>query len=117
MAAKEHPVDVHDAILTTLRADIDDHENRLRVLEKVSNEREIRIQNLYENIGAIKLLVEQLGIKMDKLSENIDAKLNLAVSDLDTRLKKLEGADGDKWKKFIWLVITAIVAGIMGYLL
>jgi len=54
---------------------------------------------------------------MDKLSENIDAKLNGAVSDLDARLKKLEGADGEKWKQFVWIVIAAIVAGVIGYLI
>jgi len=114
---KEHPIDSHETILQALRTDSDDHEARIRVLEKASNEREVQIRNLYENVGAIKLLVEQLGIKMDKLSENIDAKLNGAVSDLDARLKKLEGADGEKWKQFVWIVIAAIVAGVIGYLI
>ena len=112
MPPKDHATEVEG-----LRKDVDDHENRIRVLEKVSAGREEQIKNLYENVGAIKLLVEQLGAKMDKLSENIDAKLNGAVSDLDKRLKKLEGADGEKWKQFVWIVIAAAVAGVIGYLI
>ena len=112
MPPKDHATEIEG-----LRKDVDDHEGRIRVIEKVSAGREEQIKNLYENVGAIKLLVEQLGNKMDKLSENIDAKLNGAVSDLDKRLKKLEGADGEKWKQFVWIVIAALVAGVIGYLI
>lgn len=117
MTAKEHPVSAHEEILSTLRRDVDDQETRIRLLEKVSTAREEQIKNLYENVGAIKLLVEQLGIKMDKLAENIELKLNVAVADLDKRIKTLEAADGEKWKKFVWIIIASIVSLIVGYLL
>lgn len=114
---KDHPVEAHAEQLSSLRRDSDDHEVRLRNLEKVSAAREEQIKGLYENVGAIKLLVAQLGEKMDKLSENIDAKLNSAVSDLDKRLKTLESADGEKWKQAVGYVLAALAAAFVGWLI
>jgi len=109
-----HPVEKHESLLSDLRKITDDHEARLRVLEIGSVQRIEQIKGLYENTGAIKILLSQFGEKLDKMSENIDAKLQAAVSDLDKRLRSLERVDGEKWKQAVGYVLIAVIAGVVG---
>lgn len=109
-----HPVEKHEAVLAEIRKTLDDHEMRLRTIELSSTQKVEQIKGLYENVGAIKLLFTQLGDKLDKLSENIDAKLQVAVSELDKRLRKIESADGEKWKQVVGYVLIAVIAGVVG---
>jgi len=109
-----HPVEKHESVLAEIRKNLDDHETRLRTVELSSTQKVEQIKGLYENIGAIKTLLSQLGDKLDKLSENIDAKLQVAVSDLDKRLRSLEKVDGEKWKQAVGYVLIAVIAGVVG---
>ena len=106
-----------DEIMKQMRSDIDDHELRLRCLEKVSAGREEQVKTLYENVGAIKALVAQLDTKMDAMMNNIESKLQKALDDIDKRLKKLETADGEKWKQAVWIVFALVVGGAFGKML
>ena len=104
-------------VSSQLRRDVDDHELRLRCLEKVSAGREEQVKTLYENVGAIKALVAQLDTKMDAMMNNIESKLQKALDDIDKRLKKLETADGEKWKQAVWIVFALVAGGVFGKML
>lgn len=111
-----HSVDQHTEQLASLRRDVDDHESRLRVVEAASAKREEQIKNFYENIGAIKALISQIDTKMDAMMSNLERELKEALQGLDKRLKKLEEADGEKWKQAVWIVFALVVGAIVGRL-
>ena len=111
-----HPVDQHTEQLVGLRRDVDDHESRLRVVEAASAKREEQIKNFYENIGAIKALIAQIDTKMDNVMGNLEREIKTALEGLDDRLKKLEMADGEKWKQAVWIVFALVAGGVVGML-
>lgn len=103
-----------------------DHEKRLRELERLSNERTIKLLNFDERFASILKAIENLTEKVDDMKDNFDArllemetrineKIEKLSSEVDDRLKPLEQADGEKWKKFVWLVVSAAIAGAVGY--
>lgn len=55
-------------------------------------------------ISSIKELAVEVKYMRNALNETIE------------RLNKLESKDGDKWDKFKWILVTAIVGIIVGYL-
>ena len=57
-----------------------------------------------ELIVAIKELAVETKYMREELNETVD------------RLNKLESRDGDKWDKFKWLIVTALVSIILGYI-
>jgi len=101
-----------DEVMKQMRADIDDHEDRLRVVERSSTERKVQYENLLENLGGIKALIAQIDTKVGVSMQNLEKDIKQALEGLDKRLKKLESADGEKWKQAVWLVIALV----MGYL-
>ena len=44
------------------------------------------------------------------MEERIDIKIMSLTANVNQRLRPLEQADGEKWQKFIWLLVGAIVA-------
>lgn len=57
-----------------------------------------------ELIVAIKELAVETKYMREELNETVE------------RLNKLENKDGDKWDKFKWLIVTALVSIILGYI-
>lgn len=55
-------------------------------------------------IVAIKELAIETKYMREELNETVE------------RLNKLENKDGDKWDKFKWLIVTALVSIILGYI-
>ena len=107
---KEHPIAEHEQTMEVLRKDIDDHETRLRVVEKVSVERHVQYQNLLEAISDIKTLISHIDKKMEAANLKLEQDIKLTLDGFDKRLKKLEAADGEKWRQAVW-IIFALVAG------
>jgi len=117
----------HDEeLITSHKATLLDHEKRLRDLEKASNERTVKLLNFDEKFAAILKAVENLAEKVDEMKDNFDSQLlqvesriNIKIDNLakefDERLKPLENADAEKWRRLVWLVIGAIVTTAAGY--
>jgi len=112
----------HDEVL------IVDHEKRIRELERLSNERTVKMLNFDEKFSAILKAIEQLTSKVDEMKENFDdkliqmearinAKIQALATEVNERIKPLEAADGEKWRKFVWLVVGALVVGAVGYVI
>jgi methyl-accepting chemotaxis protein len=86
-------------------------EHRLTAVDDRSRSNARRIEELAEGIkennnliGAIKELAVETKYMREDLNETIE------------RLNKLESKDGDKWDKFKWLLVTALVSIILGYI-
>ena len=88
-----------------------DFEHRLTEVDDRSRSNTKRIDELAEAIkensnliGAIKELAVETKYMRGDLNETIE------------RLNKLESKGGDKWDKFKWLIVTALVSIILGYI-
>lgn len=88
-----------------------DFEHRLTVVEdransntKRLNEHDDAIKGNGELIVAIKELAIETKYMREELNETVE------------RLNKLESRGGDKWDKFKWLIVTALVSIILGYI-
>lgn len=88
-----------------------DFEHRLTAVEDRSrsntnrlNEHDEAIKENSELIVAIKELAIETKYMREELNETIE------------RLNKLENKNGDKWDKFKWLIVTALVSIILGYI-
>jgi predicted RNase H-like nuclease (RuvC/YqgF family) len=111
-----HPLKQHEQIMNQLRLDVDDHENRLRVIEKALTEQTERTKTLYETVGAIKVLIEQLSGKMDKFMDSVEAEVGAGLAKLESRIQKLEAADGEKYRQVIVYVIEAVIGLVLGFI-
>lgn len=122
-------MDSHDdELISNHKATLADHEKRIRDLERVSAERTVKLLNFDEKFGAILKGIDQVTTKVDEMKDNFDSRLlemearinakiqNLAA-EVNDRIKPLEDADGEKWRKFVWLIIGALVAGAVGYMI
>ena len=80
-------------------------------------EEEHRRQNhrISENAEAIKN-IGALTIAVEKMANNMELMIQ-EQKDQGQRLKILEARDGEKWRKLVWYVFTAIIGGLIGYML
>lgn len=85
-----------------------EHEEFRRRLEEENKRQDARIGILEESvqqIGALATSVEKLALSMQKEQEK-----------QGKRLEVLEGRDGEKWRKVMGYIATAIVGVVLGYL-
>ena len=93
-----------------VRSDIFDE--RLRRVDDENSRQNKRIDKLegtIEKIGELASSVQLLAQNMALMKDELTRQGN--------RLDDIEAEPGEKWKRFTWLVITAIAGGIVGYIL
>lgn len=74
-----------------------------------------RIEALENNMNQI--IVQQL-TTLTTTIERLDISVGNLLkeqSELGERLKKLENQDGEKWRKAVWYVFTAILGAALGF--
>lgn len=89
-----------------------EHEEFSRRLEDWNKRQDKRIELLEDNvreIGALTLSVHELATSVERMVKEQERQ--------GQRLETLEGRDGAKWRKFVGYVASALVAGIVGFLL
>ena len=79
-------------------------DDRSKSNTKRLNEHENAIKQNSQLIVAIKELAIETKYMREELNETVE------------RLNKLESKGGDKWDKFKWLIVTALVSIIVGYI-
>ena len=79
-------------------------EDRAKSNTRRIDEHDEAIKENNDLIGAIKELAIETKYMREDLNETIE------------RLDKLESKDGDKWEKFKWLILTAVVSIVVGFL-
>lgn len=86
-------------------------EHRLTAVEDRSKSNTLRLgehdEAIKENSELI-VAIKELAIETKYMRE----ELNQTVE----RLNKLENKNGDKWDKFKWLIVTALVSIILGFI-
>lgn len=79
----------------------DEHARQNRRIDKL----ESAYERLTDLASAVQLLAQNMGAMKDELKEQ------------GKRLEEIEKEPGEKWKKLVWLIITAVAGGIVGYLI
>lgn len=69
------------------------------------NERIEELEKTVHQINALTISVEKMAISMDGMLREL--------TEQSERMKKLEGRDGENWKKVISTLITGIVGGLV----
>lgn len=121
---------MHDdnELVESHKATLADHEKRIRDLERVSAERTVKLLNFDERFAAILKALENLTEKVEEMKQNFDdqllqmetrinTKIQALSNEMNDRIKPLEAADGEKWRKFVWLVFGALIAATIGYVI
>ena len=88
-----------------------EHEEFRRRLEEENQRQDTRIGILEESvrqIGALATSVEKLALSMQSMLKEQEKQ--------GKRLEVLEGRDGEKWRKVMGYITTAIVGVVLGYL-
>ena len=88
-----------------------EHEEFRRRLEEENKRQDTRIGILEDSvrqIGALATSVEKLAVSMQSMLKEQEKQ--------GKRLEALEGRDGEKWRKVMGYIATAIVGIVLGYL-
>lgn len=85
-----------------------EHEEFCRRLDAENARQNERIEELEETVHQINALT----ISVEKMAINMDGMLR-ELTEQSERMKKLEGRDGENWKKVISGLITGIVGGLV----
>ena len=88
-----------------------EHEEFRRRLEEENKRQDTRIGILEDSvrqIGALATSVEKLALSMQSMLKEQEKQ--------GKRLEVLEGRDGEKWRKVMGHIATAIVGVVLGYL-
>lgn len=88
-----------------------EHEEFRRRLEEENKRQDTRIGILEDSvrqIGALATSVEKLAVSMQSMLKEQEKQ--------GKRLEALEGRDGEKWRKVMGHIATAIVGIVLGYL-
>jgi hypothetical protein len=112
----DHPIDKHEEQLRRLGADVDDHACRIGALEKVSAAREEQVKNLYQSIGRIEAICDDIRKQVASMIDKTETELMDAISKLADRVAALERSDGDKWKSAVGYVLSAAIGAIIIWL-
>ncbi len=88
-----------------------EHEEFCRRLEEENARQNRRLEILEENVQQISSLatsVEKLAVSMEGMVKEQERQ--------GKRLELLESRDGEKWRKIMGYIVTAIVGAVLGYI-
>lgn len=87
---------------------------RERKITEIENRAKSNSHRLDKCEKQLELLVELVGSIKELTAET--KHIREALNETNTRLSKLENKDIAKWDKFIWLVVTVLTTGILGFI-
>lgn len=94
--------------IAKLKADVASAHKRIDENDKLTE----GIHQLAENVATMSVEVKMLTEKVDTSVEEIKGGLK----DHGERLKALESEPAQKWKKFVWAIIAALITAGVGFL-
>ena len=89
-----------------------EHEEFSRRLEDWNKRQDKRLELLEDNVremGTLTASIERLTISVQSMVKEQERQ--------GQRLETLEGRDGAKWRKLMGYIVSALVAGVVGFLL
>lgn len=90
-----------------MRAEHEEFVRRMEEEHKRQNKRLDLLEKQTEQITDIAMSIKELAISMKQMAEEQREQGN--------RLEKLEGRDGEMWRKVVGYVITAVIGILIGF--
>lgn len=87
-------------------------EHRITAVEKLAKGNERRIGDLESDNKALLDLSTSVAVMAEQMKQ-----MSSKVDSMDTAVKRLQSVPASRWEGLIKAVITAIVAGLVGYAL
>ncbi len=89
-----------------------EHNEFVKRIDAENERQNHRISNLEESIKEI----QSLTISVEKMAVSIQ---NIAdqISHQSDRLKAIESKPADNWNKLLWVIGTAVISAVIGYVL
>lgn len=91
------------------RPEYEEYKQRIEEEDIRQNRRIELLEEQTKQINSLTISVEKLAQSVKTMAENQEA--------YSKRLETLEGRDGEKWRKVVGIVLTAVISGIIGYFL
>ena len=89
------------------RAEHEEFRKRIEEENKRQNRRLEIVEDTMRQIGALTTSVEKLAVNMEGMLREQEEQ--------SERLRTLEGRDGEKWRKVLGVIVTAIVSAVVGF--
>lgn len=91
------------------RPEYEEYKQRIEEEDVRQNRRIELLEEQTKQINNLTVSVEKLAQSVKTMAESQEA--------YGKRLETLEGRDGEKWRKVVEIVFTAVISGIIGYFL
>lgn len=91
------------------RPEYEEYKQRIEEEDARQNRRIELLEEQTKQINNLTISVEKLAQSVKTIAESLEA--------YGKRLETLEGRDGEKWRKVVGIVLTAVISGIIGYFL
>ena len=89
-----------------------EHEEFARRIDDWERRQDKRLELLEENVREIGVLTTSV----EKLAQSVESMVKEQERQ-GNRLEALESLDGEKWRKLVGYVLSALAAGVVGFLL
>ena len=90
--------EVFDERMKRVDDENDRQNHRLNLLEKNG-----------ETLNELVISVKEMAISIQQMAKELEKQ--------GTRLDKIEDEPADKWRRFTWLIVTAVAGGVIGWIL
>jgi len=113
----KHPIREHERQFDELKESQKDHEKRIKALEELWVRQDEKVKQIFVAIGEIKQLLSSAMDDMKKDNEKTVADMKEIITPLSDDVEVLKGKPGKTWEKIKYVVISAIISGVVGILL
>lgn len=86
-----------------------EYSERIDAENERQNKRLSKLEDTVEKIQALTISVEKMATSIDAMAKEISKQ--------GEKLEKIESKPADNWDKLLWIIGTAIVGAILGYVL
>ena len=85
------------------------YSNRIDAENDRQNKRLAKLEDTVEKIQSLTVSVEKMAVSIDTMAKEISKQ--------GVRLENIEKKPADNWNKLLWVIGTAIVGAVIGYIL
>ena len=86
-----------------------EYSERIDAENERQNKRLSRLEDTVEKIQSLTVSVEKMAVSIDTMAKEIQKQ--------GEKLEKIEAKPADNWEKLLWIVGTAIVGAVIGYVI
>ena len=83
--------------------------NRMDEANKTQDQRLDKVERAIEQIQSLTVSVEKMAVSIESMAKEIKNQ--------GAKIEKIESKPADNWEKLVWIIGTAIIGAIIGYVI